>query len=64
MNYQTEKFLKDFAVYSLTFGIILLIAVGILQMTNRVNLKIEAKCMSESGQVLRTPGELSKCLLP
>ena len=64
MTHQTERFLKDAAVYALTFGVIVLIAVGGLQLVNRANVRIETRCQDAGGQVLRTPGEVSRCLLP
>lgn len=41
--------------------VLLLIAVGMLSFTNP---KVEAKCQASGGQVLQSPGHISKCLLP
>jgi hypothetical protein len=64
MNYQTERNLKEFAVYALTFGVLTILAIGLAILTNSANVNIEAKCQAAGGQVLRTPGEVSQCLLP
>ena len=61
MNKQT---LQEVAVYSLTLGIILLLSVGVVMLTNHENVRIEAKCQASGGQVLQSPGHISKCLLP
>jgi hypothetical protein len=64
MNYETERNLKDFAVYALTAGVLILAALGLAMMINSANVSIEANCQAAGGQVLRTPGNISKCLLP
>ena len=64
MNYETERNLKDFAVYALTLGVLTLAALGVAILINSGNVNIEAKCQAAGGQVLKTPGEISKCLLP
>ena len=64
MNYQTKRTLQEIGVYALTFGVLILAALGLAMMINSANVSIEAKCQAAGGQVLRTPGEASKCLLP
>jgi hypothetical protein len=64
MNYQTKSTLQEIGVYALTFGVLILAALGLAMMINSANVSIEAKCQAAGGQVLRTPGEVSKCLLP
>jgi len=64
MNYETESNLKDFAVYALTLGVLTLITLGMVILINGANVKVEAKCQAAGGQVLSTPGHISKCLLP
>ena len=64
MNYQTKSTLQEFAVYALTFGVLTLAALGLAIMINSANVSIEANCQAAGGQVLRTPGNISKCLLP
>ena len=64
MNYQTKSTLQEFAVYALTFGVLTLAALGLAIMINSANVSIEANCQAAGGQVLRTPGSISKCLLP
>jgi ABC-type uncharacterized transport system permease subunit len=64
MDYATEKLLKDFAVYTLTAGVLVLTALGLAILINSANVNIEAQCQAANGQVLKTPGEISKCLLP
>ena len=63
-RYDLEDTLKTAAVYALTFGIIVLLAIGLGTLINHGNVKIEARCLEQGGQVLRTPGEVSRCLLP
>ena len=64
MTYQTRQMLDQIATYALVAGMIMLMAVGIATLTNRANVKIEARCIAQGGQVLVTPGEVSRCLLP
>ena len=64
MNYQTERILKDFAMYALTAGVLVLTALGLAILIKGANVKVEAKCQAAGGQVLATPGQVSKCLLP
>jgi len=40
---------------------LILIAAGMLSLTNP---QLEAKCQAAGGQVLQSPGNISKCLLP
>ena len=63
-RYQLQENLKAAAVYALTFGVICLLAIGLGTLINHGNVKIEARCLEQGGQVLRTPGEVSRCLLP
>jgi hypothetical protein len=56
--------MKDFATYALTFGVLTLAALGLAIMINSANVNIEANCQAAGGQVLKTPGEVSQCLLP
>jgi hypothetical protein len=46
-----------------TLVIILTIA-GYVALLNRANDRIETRCSAQGGQVLVTPGEVSRCLLP
>jgi hypothetical protein len=64
MNYETERFLKNTAAYALATGIFILIFAGTVLLINSGNVNIESKCQTAGGQVLRTPGEVSRCLLP
>jgi hypothetical protein len=64
MNYQTKSTLQEIGVYALTFGVLTLLALGLAILINSANVNIEAKCQTAGGQVLRTPGEVSRCLLP
>ena len=64
MTYQTRQMLEQIATYALVAGIIVRLAAGIAILTNRANVKIEARCLAQGGQVLVTPGEVSRCLLP
>ena len=63
-QYQRRELLKTVAIYALTFGVIILLAIGLGTLINHGNVKIEARCLEQGGQVLRTPGEVSRCLLP
>jgi ABC-type uncharacterized transport system permease subunit len=64
MDYATKNLLKDFAVYVLTAGVLVLTALGLAILINSANVNIEAQCQAANGQVLKTPGQISKCLLP
>jgi hypothetical protein len=64
MNYQTEKTITEVAVYALTLGVIMLLTVAIVVLTKHENVGIEAQCQANGGQVLQSPGNISKCLLP
>jgi hypothetical protein len=64
MNYQTKSTLQEIAVYALTFGVLTLAALGVAILINIANVNIETNCQAAGGQVLKTPGEISKCLLP
>jgi len=64
MNYQTKKTIKEFGVYALTLGVIMLLLVGVMILTKHENVGIEARCQAAGGQVLQSPGNISKCLLP
>ena len=61
---QMQENLRTAAVYALTFGVIILAAAGLILLTNHANVGIESSCLEQGGQVLRTPGEVSRCLLP
>jgi hypothetical protein len=56
--------LKSAAVYALSFGVIILIALGTLSLLHSGNARIEAKCAAQGGQVITAPGEISRCLRP
>jgi hypothetical protein len=56
--------LEEFANYALFAGVIVLVSAGLILLINHGNVKIEARCLEQGGQVLRTPGEVSRCLLP
>ena len=64
MTYQTRELLRSIAIYALTFGVIILIASGGIVAINKANVKIEASCQLAGGQVMRSPGQVSQCLLP
>jgi hypothetical protein len=63
-SFELQENLKTASVYALTFGVILLLTAGVVTLINQKNVKIESRCQEQGGQVLRTPGELSRCLLP
>lgn len=44
--------------------IITLATVGYAALLHNGNARIEAKCAGRGGQVLVTPGQVSRCLLP
>ena len=64
MDHQTEKTIKEFGIYTLTLGVIMLLLVVSVVLTKHENVGIEAKCQASGGQVLQSPGHISKCLLP
>jgi hypothetical protein len=55
---------EEFANYALFSGVIMLVAFGLALAIKATNVKIEARCIAQGGQVLVTPGEVSRCLLP
>jgi hypothetical protein len=63
-RFQLEENLRTAAVYALTWGVMILAAVGLILLINHANVKIESRCLEQGGQVLQTPGEPSRCLLP
>ena len=64
MNYQHRELLKTVAIWSVTWGVIILLAIAYIMMLNRANNRIEAKCTAQGGQALVTPGQVTRCLLP
>ena len=64
MAYKINRTLKEIAAYAIALGIIVLLSAGTILLINQSNVRIEAKCQDAGGQVLRTPGEVSRCLLP
>jgi len=44
--------------------IITLATAGYVALLHNANARTEAKCQAAGGQVLMTPGDFSKCLLP
>ena len=61
---ELEANLHAAAVYALATGIIVALLAGSVMLINQCNVRIEARCLEQGGQVLRTPGEVSRCLLP
>jgi len=55
---------EEFANYALFAGVMMLVAFGLALAIKATNVKIEARCIAQGGQVLVTPGEVSRCLLP
>jgi hypothetical protein len=56
--------LEAFASYALFAGVIMLVAFGLAVATKATNVKVEARCTAQGGQVIVTPGQVSRCLLP
>ena len=56
--------LKTVTVWIVTWGVIILLAIGFNIVLTNVNAKIEAKCQAVGGQVIVTPGEVTQCLRP
>ena len=56
--------LEAFASYSLFAGVMVLVALGLSLAIKATNVKVGARCIAQGGQVLVTPGEVSRCLLP
>lgn len=50
--------------YSIAALVIIAIAVGYALLLKTANAKVEARCAANGGQVLVTPGDVSKCLQP
>lgn len=63
-RFQLQQNLKTAAAYAIATGIIVALLAGSVMLINYGNVRIEAKCQAAGGQVLRTPGEVSRCLLP
>jgi acyl-coenzyme A thioesterase PaaI-like protein len=63
-DYQRRELLKTIGIWVATWTVIIGLAIGYLTMLNRANVKIEARCLAQGGQVIVTPGEVSRCLLP
>ena len=63
-TFELQENLKTAAAYALFFGFIILVTSGLILLINHANVRIEARCQAQGGQVLRTPGEVSRCLLP
>ena len=63
-SYETERVLNAVAAYAIATGIIVALLGGSVMLINHGNVRIEARCQAAGGQVLRTPGEVSRCLLP
>ena len=55
---------EAFAHYALFAGVMMLVTAGLVLLINATNVKVEAKCVAQGGQVIVTPGEVSRCLLP
>jgi hypothetical protein len=56
--------LKTVTIWTVTFGAIILLAIGYNIALTNTNTKIEAKCQAVGGQVIVTPGEVTQCLRP
>jgi hypothetical protein len=56
--------LKTVTIWIVTFGAIILLAIGYNTALTNVNTKIETNCQSAGGQVIVTPGEVTQCLRP
>ena len=56
--------LEAFASYALFAGVMVLVAFGLSLAIKATNVKVESRCIAQGGQVLVTPGEVSRCLLP
>ena len=63
-EYLRRQRIKTIGTWAATWAVLILVAVGIATLINRANVKIEARCIEQGGQVLVTPGEVSRCLLP
>lgn len=55
---------EEFANYALFAGVMMLFVFGLALAIKATNVKVEARCISRGGQVIVTPGEVSRCLLP
>lgn len=50
--------------YSIAAGLVVMVTLGLVVATTAVNVKVESRCTARGGQVIVTPGQVSKCLLP
>ena len=54
----------DLACLALALGAVVLLGLGLAQGIKGANVKVEARCSAQGGQVIVTPGQVSRCLLP
>ena len=63
-EYQRRELIKTIGIWVATWSVIIVLSIGVATLINRANVKIDSRCTSQGGQVLVTPGEVSRCLLP
>lgn len=54
----------DLSCLALALGAVVLLGLGLSQGIKAANVKVEARCIAQGGQVIVTPGKVSQCLLP
>jgi hypothetical protein len=54
----------DLACLSLALGAAVILGLGLAQGIKAANVKVEARCSAQGGQVIVTPWQVSRCLLP
>lgn len=54
----------DLSCLALALGTAVILGLGLLHGIKAANVKVEARCIAQGGQVIVTPGKLSQCLLP
>jgi hypothetical protein len=59
-----QEFGTNAAAYSIAAGLVVLVTFVLVVATKAVNVKVESRCIAQGGQVIVTPGEVSRCLLP
>jgi hypothetical protein len=55
---------RTIRIYATATLVIVAIAVGYALLLKTANAKVEARCAANGGQVLVTPGDVSRCLQP
>lgn len=64
ISVQTTDAVQTLKATAIALLVITLATAGYVALLRNGNARIEAKCQASGGQVLVTPGQVSRCLLP